>query len=205
MKNYRSILEELAANTFTRIQEAESKYRDAEKRKSEGSANPLEAARADLDYRETAETLRKLRLNLPGEVEQKLAELREQLAAELEAKYSADPAKLDGATLKLLEAGILKPHEYRGLMEKALKSSNTTMARMIAKFASDEAAIIAEKFGDGDAQARELRAVGYMYSDPALTRLEAFDAVSDVLTRSVSNPALIRHWEGLSEPLLELL
>ena len=62
-------------------------------------------------------------------------ETREELKAEEEANYQADPAKVDTNTLLLLNSGILRASDYEKLFADARNAGNITMIRLIAQAA----------------------------------------------------------------------
>ena len=63
-------------------------------------------------------------------------EIREELKAEEEAAYQADPAKVDTNTLLLLNSGILRASDYEKLFADAKSAGNITMIRLIAQAAA---------------------------------------------------------------------
>ena len=65
----------------------------------------------------------------------KVNETREELKAEEEAAYQADPAKVDTNTLLLLNSGILRASDYEKLFADAKSAGNITMIRLIAQAA----------------------------------------------------------------------
>ena len=166
----------------------------------------MKLARADADYQAASKAQHDMRVNLPGKVENQMRAIRQQYADELAQRFAIDPAKLDAASLELLKSGIMRPAEYRSMLEKARKDGNATMLRIVAKYAADRAAEIAAKDGATSEDARELRVVGYAGNiDPAGEALRNFDVVADVLRRCVNNHAMIGHWDELTGPVLDAL
>ena len=189
----REQIEELADSTFEEIGQIENAYKQAEQRRSEtqqhkGVVSPeyaAKAARAEADYLAAREAYRGMQRNLPGKAQEKMAAIRREYAQEVARQFAVDPEKLDTAELELLKSGIMRPDEYRAMLEKEARAG---------------------KFGEGSAQARELRAVGYVGNiDPGAAALQTFDNVAEILRRCVNNPGMIPHWDGLAGPLLDLL
>ena len=206
MKDYKEIIKQLAEGTFSDVQHIEMVYRQAEEAKNKPQKDPLAAARAELDYKTAREAYLSMKRNLPGKVENQLRQLRREYAAELEGKYTVDPEKLNMQELELLKSGIMRPDEYKAMLEKEAAAGNSTMARLIAKYAAKEAEAVAQKNGESDEAARALRAVSYTAkADPAAEALRNFDDVADVLSRCVNNTAMIQHWDGLAGPLLDMI
>lgn len=210
----REQIEEYARSTFAEIERIEDEFKNAELRRQEtpqrmgavDAAYAAKAARAEADYLAAREAYRGMQRNLPGKAQEKMAAIRRDYAQDVARQFAADPEKLNAAELELLKSGIMRPDEYRAMMEKEAHAGNATMVRLIASYAAKEAETVAAKNGAGDERARELRAVSYMAkADPAGEALRTFDAVSDVLMRCVNNPSMIPHWDGLAGPMLDLL
>ena len=122
------------------------------------------------------------------------------------SKYQIDPAKLDLASLELLRSGIMRPSDYKAMLDNAQQAGNVTLARLVSKYAGEAAEALEAKNGAGDPNAQTLRYVHYAgKADPAETAMQNFDRIADTFKRCVNNPAMIKHWEGLTEPVLELL
>lgn len=77
------------------------------------------------------------------------AQIREELKAEAEAAFLADPAKVDSDTMTLINSGILRASDYEKLFSDARDSGNGTMIRLIAQ-AADK---LAENEKDATARA----------------------------------------------------
>lgn len=211
---FREKIDELAHSTFEEIRRVEDDYKQAEQRRSEtpqhnGVVSPeyaAKAARAEADYLAAREAYRGMQRNLPGKAQEKMTAIRREYAQEVARQFAVDPEKLNAAELELIKSGIMRPAEYRAMLEKEASAGNATMVRLIANYAAKEAEAAAAKNGAGDDRARELRAISYMAkADPAGEALRTFDAVADVLMRCVNNPSMIPHWDGLAGPLLDLL
>ena len=210
----RKQIEELTRSTFEEITRIENEYRQAEQRRKEtpqrtgfvDAGYAAKAARAEADYLAARDSYNSMKRDLPGKSREKLAAIRREYAQEVAQRYAVDPSKLDMGMLELLKSGIMKPGEYSSMMEEAQKAGNTTMTRLIARYASEAAEAVERKYGDGSPQARELRAVGYSGNiDPGAAALEAFDGVAEIFNRCIGNPSMIPMWGELAEPLLEML
>lgn len=210
----REKIEELARSTFDEMQKTEGAYKKAKAAKEALSLHTgpadaeymAKAARAEADFQEAELAVINMKRKLPQMAEEKLAAIRREYAAELMTRFGIDPAKLDQASLELLKSGIMKPSEYRIMFDKAARDENVTMTRVIAKFAAEAYPDIAKKYGENDNRARELRMIGYKGNlDPAAEKLDAFDRVSDTFHRTLNNSAMIKHWDGLAGPMIDLL
>lgn len=204
--NYASDVNEIAQAAFSAYREAEATLKKAEQRRSEypqrngflDADYAAKSARAHADYCEAKDAFTAAKRAL-AETESKLAEIRKELAADIDTEYAAAPDKLDMATLEIMKSGILKPAEYSRLMRSAKADNNHTMVRLIAKYASDAAA----NANDKDA-ATEFRLVSNEgAADNGANYLQAFDNIADVFHRCTNNPAMIDHWDGLTGQIAE--
>lgn len=163
--SYGKRVDEIARTAFVKYVEAESSLKQAEadvkKYPQRGGMVDYEyaarSARAQADLAGAREALHKAQLDMSACVNS-AANIRQELAAALEAEYSADPEQIDAGVLELLKTGILRPAEYAKLMNAATEAGNTTMSRLISRYASDAAEKAAEKYGQSDQRATELRA-----------------------------------------------
>lgn len=209
----RDKIEALAKETFEEIQKTETAYKAAEAAVKAIPApvagdyqTQAKNARVKADLAEAVAARRQMRFNLPNKTESALSALRKEYAQEVEQRFAADPAKLDMATLELLKSGIMRPAEYRRLFDTASKNGNTTMTRLISKYAHDAAAEAANRYGETSIQARELRGIGYEgNADPAAEAMKTFDSIGEIFRRTVDNPGIIPHWDELTAPLFDLL
>lgn len=131
--------------------------------------------------------------NLPFETAQKIREIRAEFAAALDDAYSADPAKIDAATVTLLDSGICDAHEYARLLAGAVAKGNCTMARLIGAYAG-RAADKAEKDPVTGVGAEEYRLVAMQASDfgkVADMYLGHFDVYADAIQKATENPAML--------------
>lgn len=209
----RTKIDELTKETFEEVQRIEQGLKDAEKRRKEtpvmnglGAAYTAKAQAAEAKYREALEEYNRMRFRLPDTAMRKMEQLRGEYLAELEKKHRIDPAKLDLAALELLKSGIMRPADYKAMLESAQRAGNDTMTRMVSKFAREAADAIEKKNGPRDPDAQALRYVHYAgRNDPVEASLQNFDQIADAFRRCVNNPALIPRWEELEGAVLEQL
>ncbi len=150
-------------------------------------------AKANLDI--AKEEMRKAQMNLGSHVKE-FANIREELAADIESSYAADPAKLDASTVELLKSGILKTNDYKSIMDKAIQAENLTMMRIISKYVSEAAEEEGKRYGESSPNAIALRNIAYSAKDiDGSEYLKAFDAMTDVYSRATRNDAMMNYWE----------
>lgn len=208
-KTYAAKLNDVAQATFTEYMDAERTYQQAEERHKSFSRVEIndyegqaKAARAKSDYLEAQNNLRAVKRNMDSRIGE-VATIRKELAAAIEDAYSADPAALDTGTLELLKSGILKSNEYMKLANNAAQAGNITMLRLIGKYANEQADAVSDQYGQGDAEAKEFRAVAYTCSKyTGQEYLAAFDALTDVFIRCTRNSGLIKMWDELTDPII---
>ena len=154
-------------------------------------------ADAQLEAARNAHT--QMRFNFPGDVEAKTSAMRADLEAAISDKFAARPADVDHDVLTLLNSGILTPSEYTRLFNEA---SSPTMKRLIGHAAGEAA----EKLKDDREAASVLRNVanaGARYSGSQY--LAAFDGLTDILRRTIRNPAMSKRYSSLAAPFLDAL
>lgn len=136
-----------------------------------------------------------------------IAALRKELAAEIDKAYSADPGQLDTATLELLKSGILRSGEYAKLLKAAQDANNTTMQRIIGKYAADAAEAESATGGQYTDTVKELRQVFHASRQTTgAEHLERFDYMADVYNRAVNTPVLAGltdRWSKLTAEVIE--
>lgn len=209
----RTKIDELTKETFEEVQRIEQSLRDAEKNRKEtpvkngmGAAYNAKAQAAETKYREALEEYKQMRFHLPDAAMRKMDQLRKEYTSELEEKHRIDPAKLDFAALELMKSGIMRPADYKAMLESAQRVGNDTMTRMISKYAREAADAIEKRNGPNDPDAQALRYVHYAgRNDPVEASLQNFDQIADAFRRCVNNPALIPRWEELEGAVLEQL
>lgn len=125
--------------------------------------------------------------------------IRRRLVAALEEAYTADPKALDTQTVELMRSGVLTAEEYNVLMRKASSEDNYLMARIISKYAKEQAEERTKTHGQYDPEALALRRVSYTgAADPKVAYLEAFDTMTEIYHRCAGNPAMIDSWDQLT-------
>lgn len=200
--DYGKKVNEIARNAFQKYREAEAAYKRAEDQQRKypqrhgivDAAYAAQSARAYADFLTAKETFKRAQDEFRAH-NAEIADLRKQLAADLEAHYAADPAALDGNTLELLKSGVLKTGEYARMMDQAQSSGNHTMARMVAKYAGEAA----KQYNDNDTRARELRAIAYKVANSnGANTLARFDLMADVYNKATNNPYMIDSWDSLT-------
>lgn len=210
-RGYADKVNEIAQTVFAEYKEAEAKLKRAEAQSREypqrhGMVDyeyAAKSARAQADLTEAREALHKAQMQMNDRIRD-IATIRQELAAALDAEYSADPAALDSSTLELLKSGILRDSEYVRLMNSAAEAGNTTMQRIIGKYAADAAEEVAKKYGQGDQRAMNLRAVS-CHSDTGDVgaKLGSFDVLAEAFRRTANNPAMIGSWGELTGDVVE--
>ena len=190
------LAKDLDANCNTAKQKCEYYHADRIGEPSRGALDPDEYVKA-LEWRAKLAAAEQQKntfwQNLPFETEQKIREIRAELAAALDDAYSADPKQLDAATVTLLESGICDAHEYARLLAGAVKKGNTTLARVIGAYAG-RAADKAEKDAVTGVGGEEYRLVEMQAADfgkIADTYLSLFDGYANAIQRATGNPAML--------------
>ncbi len=208
---YAEKVNNIAEAAFKEYREAEEAYKKAEEQARQypqrngfvDAQYAAKSARANANYLEAKENYDAAKRAFRDHVGE-IGELRKGLIRDLDDFYAADPAAVDGNTLELLKSGILKPAEYSKLMQEAIDNGNFTMARMIAKYADDAAAKIAQKYGENSEEAYTLRMVSHL-GNRIIGRdiLQAFDTLAEVFRRAVDNPGMINHWSELTAEIID--
>ena len=209
--SYAKKLDEQARAAFKAYRDAEAAYKKAEQKAREypqrnGMVNADYAAksvRAQADFLEAKQAYETARRAF-RDSDTQFNGMRRELAAAIDAAYSADPAQLDGNTLELLKSGILTGSEYTKLLEQAKAASNPTMVRMIGRYAGEAAKARGESHGMNDREATALRLAEYnSRSYTGGDRLEAFDNMVNLYHRCTNNPAMIVHWDEFTAETVE--
>ena len=201
---YARRLDAHAREVFAKREELEAAYNKAERASKEAraSGNPIAIARADADLMEAKNARDSMRRALRDDSGAEIANIRKELAYELDGAFAADPADLDTATIELLKSGILTVYEYSRLMDSAAEAGNATMCRVIGQYAktrSDEEA--AKRNPD---TARELARIAHRgRMTGADAYLANFDTLTEIYGRAVKNPALVPHWDELTGEMVE--
>ena len=141
-----------------------------------------------------------------------IAKIRAELITAIDEEYRIDAAKLDSRVLELMKSNILSAIDYRRLLDEAINADNVTMARMVAKFATDKAKELeATNIAPEDTRYKEYHqeretpnnvineAKNYDGGD----YIADFDTISRIYGRCVNNPAMIPAWENLTSEFIE--
>lgn len=210
--DYAKKLDEQAKAAFKVYRDAEAAYKKAEEQARQyprrhgmvDAQYAAKSARAQADFMEAKQAFETARRTF-RDSDRQFDGMRRELAAAIEDAYSADPAQLDINTLELLKSGILNAGEYTKLLTQAKTSNNPTMVKMIGKYAGEAAKAIGDSRGMNDREATALRAV--VYSSKSYTGgncLEAFDSLVSLYHRCTNNPGMIKEWDGLAGPVLDM-
>ena len=211
---YARQIDQIAQTAFGAYQKAEAALHDAEERVRQypergglvSDDYRAKAARAAADLIEAQKAMKAAKDGLQGH-DGEIANLRRELAADIDRAYSADPAQLDHDTITLLESGILRPGEYTRLLKNAQEAGNTTMQRLIGKYAGDRAEAEAKAGGQYGDDVRELRQVYHASKQTTgAEHLERFDYLTEVFNRGANTPALAGlpdRWSKLTADVIE--
>lgn len=205
-ENFATEFDTYARGAIAHVVEIDQNLKTAEasrnmKQQPDESTVAFRARVADADAKlEAARNAHKqMRFDYPGEVEAKTASMRTELEKAISDKFAARPADIDHDVLTLLNSGILTPSEFTRLYNEA---SSPTMKRLIGHAAGEAA----ERMKDDREASRILRNVanaGTQYSGTQY--LAAFDGLTDVLRRTMKNPAMSKFYAELTDPYLEML
>ena len=199
----------LAAETFDEYTVMKRRFEAAEKQRA---ATPVKsglvsaeyavrAAKAEADYLEAREKYETVKRGLP-EKSRQMAAIRADFVAAVNDHFAADPSKLDKETLALLDSGILKPHEYERLMERAEKDGNYTMCRLISAKAGEMADKAPTREGEATLKAVAMRGRNADGAD----YIRAFDVgVVSLFERCLRNPSLYSSWDMLMQPVKDAM
>ena len=100
-----------------------------------GENNEMKLHMTDLELREAREKMRPGNMRVWDKFDAKAAELRRELAKELQIESRADPDAVDAAGVELMRSGILNANDYFGLAEKY--DGNSTMLRLVGNYARE--------------------------------------------------------------------
>lgn len=193
-----------AREVFAKREAAEAKFCEAEKvlREAKARGNKIDVVRAEADLMEAKSARDSMRRALRDDSGAEIANIRKELAAELDGAFAANPADLDTATIELLKSGIMSAAEYSRLMDSAAEAGNATMCRMIGQYAktrSDE-----ETAKRNPDTAREFARIAHRgRMTGANAYLANFDTLTEIYGRAVKNPALVSHWDELTGEMVE--
>ena len=199
----------LAAETFDEYRVTKRRFEAAEKQRAAtpvksglvSAGYAVRAAKAEADYLEAKEKYETVKRGLPEKSRQMQA-VRADFVAAVNDHFAADPAKLDKATIALLDSNILKPYEYERLMASAEKDENFTMIRLIAAKAAEVADKAPTREGEAILKAVAMRGRNADGAD----YIRAFDnCVVSLFERCLRNPSLYSSWDMLMQPVRDAL
>ena len=142
---------------------------------------------------------------------QELYRIRAALQEDLKRMYTPKSEDLDLAAVELLKSGILKPDEMQRMMKDAFDAGNMTMCRTIQHYANEASAREQQEHGGSDTErARAFRTVANMPIDNGASgytlnehdKLQAFDVLTDALSRILNNPQMADYWDELTAPIV---
>ena len=110
----------------------------ARKATQDAGSDALKRQIATLQLQEAENSLRKEATRIWTEFDAKAADLRRELASEVQASKCVDPTAVDAAGVELMKSGIMTADDYFTLAAKY--DGNTTMLRLLSKYAADAAA-----------------------------------------------------------------
>lgn len=199
----------LADETFTEYTVTKRRFEAAERKRAEtpvkhglvSAEYAARSARAEADYLEAQKKYETVKRGL-HEKSSQMAAIRKDFVAAVNDHFAADPSKLDKETLALLDSGILKPHEYERLMDRAEKDGNYTTMRIIASKAAEMADKAPTREGEATLKAVAMRGRNADGAD----YIRAFDVgVASLFEHCLKNPSLYSSWDKLMQPVRDAL
>lgn len=201
--SYAKRLNEAAKTAFEKYKKAEKAYQAAEDRRRNMPWNATQEDKtlAEAGLIEARNNLKKAQETLSS-VAVELKGIRGELAESLGRAFTANPEDIDPNTMELLRSGILTPAEYVKLANGAISSGNNTMLRLIGSYA--------EKYGNENREALSLDERGALYGvasrakgSTGAAELGTFDNLVNTFERCANNPAMIDHWDELTQGTIE--
>ena len=113
--------------------------------------------------------------------------LKQELSDAVDAANLVDPAAVDSNALALLNSGIMNAADYRHMLEQF--KDNSTMRRMIGKYAKDAA----EARKNDIAESAALRVLSNEAGRDSYSIKETFNNLADVSVRYMGNSSPERH------------
>lgn len=110
----------------------------ARKATQDAGQDALKRQIATLQLQEAEKKMRQEAARIWAEFDAKAADLRRALASEVQASKCVDPTAVDAAGVELMKSGIMTADDYFTLAAKY--DGNTTMLRLLSKYAADAAA-----------------------------------------------------------------
>ncbi len=138
---YNHFAKELDSAFRTARSEYAAVYDELTKAKENASAAGLDAVKkqiATLQLQEAEKKMRQETGRIWSVFDAKAAELRSALEKEVQTSNLADPSAIDSNAVELMKSGIMTADDYFTLAAKY--DGNTTMLRLLSKYAADAAA-----------------------------------------------------------------
>lgn len=155
----------------------------------------MKKSRADYEYYQAEAAVKRIRRELENEYEPRISRIAREAAEGVVKAARVKPEDVDLAALELLKSGIMRPGDYYEMLEKY--SNNTTMRRLVGKYA-DEAGKEAAESGDTQARAALLN-IGRMGKEtPDSDTVDGVNLVAEVFRRCIRNPGLISKYDELT-------
>ena len=178
---------------------AEARYREETDPYKGGSyEQQARAARAKADLLDAQKEVKEAQKFMQSEIDNVRAVGRE-LQAAVAAEYCPDGSQVDMATVELMRSGILKPHEYFSLYEKAQNAGNHTMCRLIGKYIGDAA----PNAPTNELQAQMTQIANNAQHTAGQEYTDRFNALLDAYSRTANNPAMMDRWDEITAQNIE--
>lgn len=172
------------------------KARDAAQTAKLTAKDTVAKARAEANFAE-AEQKVKDAMRAAEYVGEDFKRIRREIENGLADDNSAKPEDVDAVALELMKSGICTPGDYARMAEQY--KGNRTMLRLLSKYAEDAAA--GAKSGETSMQ---YRVVSYQCAQATgADRLDAFDVLTDVYSRTVRNNAMYGAWDSLTAEIVQ--
>ncbi len=213
-KSYAERFDVIAKKNFEAYQAAEKRLKAAADQRSKNPVRSgwgvtleqrIEAQKAAMAYDEAYEAFKQAKQALTASLSD-VSKLHQELQTQLDKDLMADPAKLDGSTVALLQSGICSPKEIAAMYDQAEQAGNTTLQRYIGQFAANEEARIRSKSMDVSAKtesriilssvAEKGKRANGLQDHPAMI---GFNTMKFAYERCTANPALMTYWDELTE------
>ena len=187
---------------LSKVQKAEDAYKKASDPYKDPTRSDYEhqayIARTKADLLDAQNGLRTAKTVMLTEVDS-IKAVGKELQKAVSDRFTADGSQVDSGTLELLKSGILKAHEYISLYDRAKKAGNNTMMRIIGKYAGEGAANAPT--AELERQMRMIAAAAGMATGGEY--IDLYGAFLDVYSRTANNPAMIKRWDEITEPILQ--
>lgn len=213
--NYAVELNTICKGYFDEVSTAESSLAAAEIRYNRNKRpvgyvtmeQDINAAKAEFGLKEAKAQVKAAKGVKLDEAKRQIKELRERLASDLDNHYCADPARVDGNALAILESGMLTAGEYKRIFEKYIAEDNTTMARLVGAAADKAAGKLLEIKNPTEKQVNDRVALSLLKqrADTCGARylLAAFDEIAEMFNVYSRNSATSGRWDEFTAKKIE--